>query len=95
MQPKSKKSIHMLDDDEDSDVSQEQSEDGDNEEDVSEHDEELMNLDPKALKNKIASEVCQILKYMFMILFFLLASSIARGTSKSSGEVILKRCTSP
>jgi hypothetical protein len=67
MQPKSKKSIHMLDDDEDSDVSQEQSEDGDDEEDVSERDEELMNLDPKALKNKIASEVRQILKYMFMI----------------------------
>ena len=57
----------MLDDDEDSDVSQEQSEDGDDEEDVSERDEELMNLDPKALKNKIASEVRQILKYMFMI----------------------------
>ena len=67
MQPKSKKSIHMLDDNEDSDVSQEQSEDGDDEEDVSEHDKELMNLDPKALKNKIASEVHQILKYMFMI----------------------------
>ena len=67
MQPKSKKSIHMLDDDEDSDVSHEQSEDGDDEEDVSKRDKELMNLDPKALKNKIASEVHQILKYMFMI----------------------------
>ena len=66
-QPKSKKSICMLDDNEDSDVSCEQSEDGDDEEDVSEHDKELMNFDPKALKNKIASEVWQILKYMFMI----------------------------
>ena len=66
-QPKSKKS-HVLDDEEElSDVSHEQSEDGDDEEDISEHDEELMNLDPKALKDKIASEVRQILKYMFMI----------------------------
>ena len=67
MQLKSKKSIRMLDNDEDSDVSCEQSEDRDDEEDVSEHDKELMNLDPKALKNKIALEVHQILKYMFMI----------------------------
>ena len=67
MQLKSKKSIRMLDNDEDSDVSCEQSEDRDDEEDVSKHDKELMNLDPKALKNKIALEVRQILKYMFMI----------------------------
>lgn len=60
-QPKFRKSIRTLDENEDSDIAHEQSEDGDDEEDVSERDEELMNLDPKTFKKKIASEVWQFL----------------------------------
>jgi len=61
------KSKDSPNDNEESDASHGPSEDGDDEEDVSERDEELMNLDPKALKNKIVAEVCQIPKHVFPI----------------------------
>jgi len=59
MQSKSKKSACTVSDNEKSDPA---SEEGDNEEEISEHDEELVNLNPKALKMKIISEVRQIFK---------------------------------
>ena len=52
------KSTYTPKDDEESDASHRQPEGGDDEEEISEQDEELMSLDPKGIKSKIVAEVC-------------------------------------